>query len=136
MFTQKITSTYLADELSYVFSRSSGPGGQHVNKVNTRVTLRLDVANSSLLTDEEKAIIISKLGERITKGGVLILTSQAGRSQLANKERVVARLDSLLSSAFKIMRKRRATKPTKNSKERRLIQKKKQSEKKEGRRKL
>lgn len=94
------------------------------------------LTNSNLLRDEEKAIIITKLGVRLTKNGVLILTSQEGRLQLVNKEIVVARLDSLLSSDFKIIRKRRPSKPTKGSKERQLSQKKKQAEKKEGRRML
>jgi len=132
----KISSTDILTELEFNFSKSSGPGGQHVNKVNTKVGLRFDIPNSTILSEEQKELLVEKLSNRLTKDGVLVLSSQEARSQLMNKEAVLEKLDKLLQSAFFIKKKRTPTKPTKASKERRLKNKKKQAEKKEGRRKL
>ena len=105
-----------------------------MNKVNTKVTLRWDVANSQLLDEEQKALLFKKLGKRLTNDGVLVLSSQEERSQLANKEDVQAKLDELLIKAFAKKKKRKPTKPTKASVEKRLEEKKKQGEKKKWRR--
>jgi ribosome-associated protein len=128
-----ITFSLLASELEFSTSRSSGPGGQNVNKVETKVTLKFDVAGSEILTDEEKATILAKLATRITTDGVLVLTAQEKRSQLQNKEAVIAKLDELIAKAFFKPKARKATKPSKAAKQKRFNQKKQQSQKKQWR---
>lgn len=115
-------------------SRSSGAGGQNVNKVSTKVELDFDVVNSALLTDEQKAIILTKLSNKITKEGILQIVVQAERSQLANKEIAIKKCYDLLNKCFIVTKKRKATKPSKSSKERRLQTKKRDSEIKKSRR--
>jgi ribosome-associated protein len=136
MSTRRITSALLSPELEFATSRSSGPGGQNVNKVETKVTLKFNVQASSILTDEEKATIQAKLATRITTDGVLVLAAQEKRSQLQNKEAVIAKFDELIAKAFFKPKARRATKPSKAAKEKRFTQKKQQSEKKKWRRGL
>jgi len=120
----------LDNELIYSASRSSGAGGQNVNKVNTRVELRIHIASSALLSDEEKTIISEKLANRINNDGFLILSSQTERSQLGNKEKVTDRFYALLEKALTPRKKRKATRPTLASKERRITTKHKTSERK------
>jgi ribosome-associated protein len=117
-------------ELEVAFARSGGPGGQHVNTSSTKVELRFDVAASPSLTDEQKARITDELGNRMTKDGVLVLTSSEHKSQTRNREAVVARFAALLSGALAPRRRRRKTKPSRAAKQRRLDAKRKQSEKK------
>jgi ribosome-associated protein len=107
-------------ELIFSASRSSGPGGQHVNKVSTRVELRFDVLNSKLLTDEEKEIITSKLAGKITKEGMLVLHSQVERSQYDNKIRVKNNFYKLIQKTLTPVKKRKPTRPTPGSKQKRL----------------
>ncbi|MBX2967219.1 MAG: aminoacyl-tRNA hydrolase [Cyclobacteriaceae bacterium] len=123
-------------EVVFTTSRSSGPGGQNVNKVNTKVTLKWDVLNSTAVTDEQRLLIREKLESHFTKDGVLMLMAQDKRSQLANKEAVLHRLDQLLKKAFVRKKVRKATKPSKTSVRKRLESKKQQSEKKQWRKKL
>jgi ribosome-associated protein len=111
-------------------SRSSGPGGQNVNKVNTRVELRFDLAGSALLNEEEKTRIRTVLDNRINKEGYLILVSQSERSQLANKKKVTELFYKLLQKALQPVKKRKPTRPTLASKERRIESKKLLSQKK------
>jgi ribosome-associated protein len=120
----------LSGEFIFSSSRSSGPGGQNVNKVNTRVELRFDVAGSSLLNDAEKAKIQSVLVHRINKEGELILVSQSERSQLANKKKVTELFYKMLQKALLPVKKRKPTRPTLASKERRIESKKLLSQKK------
>jgi len=123
----------LSSELMFTMSRSSGPGGQNVNKVNTKVTLKFDVVNSSVLTAEQKELIVRKLATRMTKEGVLILTAQEKRSQLQNKEAAVSKLDHLLAKTFTHRKARKATKPGKAAHHARIKAKKHRSEKKQWR---
>lgn len=132
----KLTAAKLNRELEFSASRSEGPGGQNVNKVNSKITLRLDITNSQIITDEEKNIIRDKLSSFITKEGTLILTAQEKRSQLQNKEAVIEKLDALLAKAFEVKKKRKRTKPSKSAKAERLRKKKMASEKKKWRQKL
>jgi len=132
----KIKSDDLLQELEFKTSKSGGPGGQHANKVNTKVTLRFDVANSTLLSSQEKKTIKRKLASRISKEGVLILTASDKRSQLENKKTVLKKLESLLAKAFRRKRIRKPTKPTKASKKKRLEKKKHRGEKKKWRKKI
>lgn len=111
-------------ELVFRYDRSSGPGGQNVNKLSTKVTLLFNVADSESLSDYQKKRIMSKLGTRINKAGEIAVVSQKSRSQSANKEDTVGRLQELLAGALKQQKARRKTKPTRASKERRLKAKK------------
>ena len=120
----------LSGELIYSSSRSSGPGGQNVNKVNTRVELRYNITGSTLLNDDEKTKIQSAFGNRINKEGFLILVSQTERSQIANKKKVTERFYRLLQKALMPVKKRKPTRPTLASKERRIESKKLLSRKK------
>lgn len=135
MTQRKITATLLGNELEFTTSRSSGPGGQNVNKVNSKVTLRLDIANSLVLTEEEKEILSNKLKSRMTADGVLLLSSQDKRSQLQNREEVVLKLEQLVAKAFEKKKPRKATKPSKAAKQERFEKKKLHSEKKKWRQK-
>lgn len=120
----------LSSEFVFQTSRSGGPGGQNVNKVNSRVELRFNIPESLLLNDAQKAILMEKLASRLTTDGTLILAAQKERSQLQNKERVIQRFYNLLVKSLRPVKKRRATKPTRSSVEKRLTVKKQQSEKK------
>lgn len=124
----------LNQELVFSTSRSSGPGGQNVNKVNTKVTLKFDVAGSAVLTDEEKQIISAKLATRITTEGILVLVSQDKRSQLDNKAAVREKFAKLITKAFEKKKTRKATKPSKASVKERIETKKRHAEKKKWRR--
>lgn len=116
-----------ASELTFRASRAGGPGGQHVNTSSTRVELVWDVANSPSLTDDQRARIAEKLAARISGEGLLSLASSATRSQHRNREDVIQRFASLLGEALEVPRARRATKPTRASKERRLESKKRRA---------
>ncbi|PSK80927.1 alternative ribosome rescue aminoacyl-tRNA hydrolase ArfB [Prolixibacter denitrificans] len=117
-------------ELKFSASRSSGAGGQNVNKVNTKVELRFHIESSGLLSADEKAILIRKLANRMNKEGELILTEQNDRSQLKNKEKVIDRFYRLINHALTPKKRRKATRPTLASRRRRLEKKKQHSEKK------
>ena len=120
-------------ELIFSFSRSSGPGGQNVNKVSTKVELRFNVTGSTLLSLDEKLLLKEKLGSRINAEGELILVSQSERTQLKNKETVTEKFYALLSGALKPRKKRKTTKPKPEAREKRLQDKRIRSEKKEQR---
>ncbi len=121
-------------EFKFQTSRSSGPGGQHVNKVSSRVELRFNVRESQILTDDEKVKISEKLATRINNEGILSIVVQADRSQLRNKQAAVGKFFDLLTQVFTPVKKRRPTKPTRGGRERRLQAKRLGSEKKSRRR--
>lgn len=121
-------------ELQFSASRSSGPGGQNVNKVNSRITLSWKVEQSALAI-EIKEVILKKLHTRITADGDLQISVQESRSQLQNKEATVLKLEQLLKQAFAPRKVRKPTKPGVGSKQARLKSKKQQSEKKKWRQK-
>lgn len=123
-------------ELQFSASRSSGPGGQNVNKVNSRVELRFSVSQSALLNDNEKDILLKKLKNRINSDGELLITVQADRSQLKNKEEAIEKFLELIAKALTPRKPRKSTRPTKASVEKRLETKKQLSEKKLFRRKI
>ena len=118
------------DELRFVFSRSSGHGGQNVNKVETKVTLFWNVWNSKVLTPEQKEKIISQNQQKIDKNGNLIIYAQSERSQFQNKQEAIAKLQNLVKQSLIPEKERIPTKTPKSVKEKRLQEKKKQSEKK------
>jgi ribosome-associated protein len=115
-------------ELTFRFSRSSGPGGQHANKAETRVELLFDVANSPSLTDAQRRRVMRRLSNRIDSYGVLHVTSQATRSQTENRERTIEHFQVLLERALQPKKQRKRTKPSKSSQERRLEEKKQRSQ--------
>jgi ribosome-associated protein len=115
-------------ELSFRFSRSSGPGGQHVQKSSTRVELLFDVANSPSLTDAQKARVRKRLSGHLDSLGVLHLVSQSERSQWRNRQEALERFQTLMREALKRRKRRKATRPTAASRERRLHQKRRRSE--------
>ncbi len=125
----------LYPEFIFSASRSSGPGGQNVNKVNSKVTLEWSVSQSALLSEDEKLVVQRVLGSYINKDGFLQLTSQEARSQLQNKDAVVKKLQQLLVKAFTKKKVRRPTKPSRAAKQKRVLQKKQHGEKKKWRQK-
>ncbi len=130
---RKITAERLMPELVFTTSRSSGPGGQNVNKVNTKVTVRWNVPTSNILTAEEQQFFLLKLGRYLTTDGELVINAQEKRSQPENKLLALAKLDRLLVKAYERPKPRKATKPSKGAVQKRLEQKKKHSDKKKWR---
>jgi ribosome-associated protein len=116
-----------AQLLRAVTSRSGGPGGQNVNKVETRVTIEADV-DTLPLDDLQKERVRTTLRGRISRAGVLRITSQAERSQLANRDRALARMEELLRDALEEREPRKATRVSRAQKQRRVEEKKKRSE--------
>ena len=120
----------LEQEVVFSATRSSGPGGQNVNKVNTQVELRFSVKNSGLFSGEEKDRIFLKLKNKINSEGELIITSQTGRTQLNNKENALEKFFELIEMALTVRKKRLKSMPTLASRLKRLESKKNQSQKK------
>ena len=112
------------DELRFRFTRSSGPGGQHVNRTSSQVELTFDVLHSPALTAEQRTRLIKGLRRRIDSEGVLHLVSHATRSQLENRADVTKRFAALLTTALKPVKPRKATRPTRAAREKRLESKK------------
>jgi ribosome-associated protein len=123
------------NELSFSYARSSGPGGQHVNRVETRVTLRFDVAGSPSLTEEQRERVLRRLATRINKDGVLRVVSQRHRTREANRRAAVERFHELLAEALRPRRVRRKTRVPRAARRRRLESKRRRGEVKQLRRK-
>jgi len=112
---------------TFVASRSSGPGGQNVNKVNTKIELRFNIIASGVFSPDEENILLARLGKRISKSGELVIRSQSQRTQLGNRDKAVEKLLVLLADALTENPERIKTLPTVKSVARRLDQKRKHS---------
>ena len=126
----------ISSELNFKAVRSSGAGGQNVNKVSSKMVLIFDVATSQGLDEEEKQLLQTKLKTKISQENLLILTCDEDRSQLKNKRIIIKRFFEMLEKALVKPKKRIATKSTKGANERRIQEKKKAGEIKAGRKKL
>lgn len=125
----------LLSELKFKAVRSSGAGGQNVNKVSSKVVLSFDLVNSLGLTQEEKELLLTKISTKLTQENILILTSEEDRSQLKNKEVAVKKFLKVIENGLKIPKERKETKIPKAVKEKRLQQKKSTASIKENRKK-
>jgi ribosome-associated protein len=121
------------NEITFEFSRSSGPGGQNVNKVSTAVRLRFDVGGSRSLPEDVKARLVQIAGKRITRDGVLIVEARRFRTQDRNRQDALERLRDLLARARRKPKHRKRTRPSAESKERRLEGKRRRAALKRGR---
>lgn len=132
----RLNTEHLKSEFIFQASRSSGPGGQNVNKVNSKIELRFNIQDSSALTDVQKTILLTKLATRINSEGFLVVVSQRNRSQLDNKEDAITKTILLITKALLPVKPRKSTRPTKSSIEKRLTEKKINADKKQNRQKI
>ncbi len=121
-------------ELEIQFARSSGPGGQNVNKTSTKAQVRWNLETSQSFSDEEKDILRERLASRLTKRGELVISSMKERSQLFNKEKAIERLQSIVADALVPETERVPTKPSRSAKRKRLEEKSKRADIKKSRR--
>ncbi|NHE57584.1 alternative ribosome rescue aminoacyl-tRNA hydrolase ArfB [Cyclobacterium plantarum] len=131
----KIKVQFLNQELSFQAARSSGPGGQNVNKVNSKIILRFNIPDSQLLDESEKDLLMKKWAHKLDNAGDLIIQSQEKRSQVQNKTIAIRKFYEMLNAAFQKRKLRKATRPGKGAIEKRLKAKKIQADKKKYRRK-
>ena len=130
MKPEELKKRNFEDEFVYATSRSSGPGGQNINKLNTKVELRFNINKTILLSDEEKEMICRKIPNKINGEGELILTAQSERTQLMNKKLVTEKFYTVVSKAMTSPPKRRSTRPTIASVKKRIDEKRNQGMKK------
>jgi ribosome-associated protein len=123
-------------EIIFKASRSSGPGGQNVNKLNTKISAEVDIKNCGFLRPEQKEIVLRKLAGRLTKDNRLIVESQRFRSQKANRDFAVEKLTDIIENAMRKQKTRRPTRPTRTAVEKRLKSKKMKSLLKQQRREI
>jgi ribosome-associated protein len=123
-------------ELTFTASRSSGPGGQNVNKVSTKVTLRFDLAGTASLTAEQKSRVRQQLKKVINSRGCLVIHEESTRSQAANRKRAIEKFAAMIARALKTQKKRVPTGVSRTQKKRRLEEKKIMAKKKAGRRRV
>ncbi len=121
-------------EISEAASRAGGPGGQHVNKTSTRVTLRWNVRDSATLSPAQRALLLERLGPRLTRSGSLVVHAAGTRSRGKNREAARERLAELVRDALRVSRRRVPTRPSKGARERRLTEKKQRGATKQQRR--
>lgn len=131
--SKKIKLQQFNPEFEFQASRSSGPGGQIVNKVNSKIQLFFDVNASQVLSEEEKEILLAKWSSKLDASGKVMFQSQEKRSQIQNKEIAIKKFYDALYKAFEKKKIRKATKPSKGAIENRLKAKKANSEKKKNR---
>lgn len=124
------------NEIKIKFIRSSGPGGQKVNKTATKTQVRWNLDNSQVLTEEQKSFMYSRLGNLLTKDGDIIIENDETRHQPQNKQKAIFRLNELINKALEKKKKRKKTKPSKAAVEKRLQEKKRKSEIKKSRQKI
>jgi ribosome-associated protein len=120
--------TIPASELSFAFARSGGPGGQNVNKVSSKAELRWNPVQSAALDADDRAWLLERLGRRLTNDGTLIVTSTRTRDQLQNRDDALAKMTLIVRAALDRPKHRRATKPSRASKRRRVADKRHRSE--------
>jgi ribosome-associated protein len=133
MKPEELISRHFEKEFIFSATRSSGPGGQNVNKVNTRIELRFNIGSSILLSEVEKQTITAKLGKKITADGDIIIISQSARSQLENKRIAIGKFYILIAKALTKRKRRIPTSPGAGAIARRLEVKRKRSEIKKSR---
>lgn len=118
------------DEVGVEYSRSSGPGGQHVNKTETRVTLRFNLRDTQAIPPADKERMLEKLASQVTKAGELLVSAETYRDRTRNVETAFERLEALLARAYFKPKARKKTKPSRGAKERRLDEKRRTSTRK------
>lgn len=130
-----MNTSIVIKELKFKAIRSSGSGGQHVNKVSSKIELSFDILSSKGMNKEQKLLVLKKINSRITNSGILVLQCGETRSQHRNKEIIIQRFLEILKSSLKIHKKRKISRPSKKSVKKRLDEKKRQALKKSNRKK-